>query len=130
MKYEYITATGVVAIEVDEQFHDLLIRLDREEYNSDRKHSRRYPISLENAEFEGTWFADATDLLGDLIANESYGKLHAALAELTPEQQSLIDKIYFEGKKIIEIARADGVTEAAIRNRLKKIYARLKKFLD
>jgi len=130
MKYEYITSTGKVVIEVDEQYHDLLVAMDREEYNSDRKHSRRYPISLENAEYEGEWFDDGTDLIGDLITNESYANLRSALAELTQEQQSLVDQIYFEDKKIIEIARADGVSEAAVRNRLKKIYDRLKNILD
>jgi len=53
MKYEYINATGKTEIEVDEHFFDILVALDREEYNADRKHSRRHPLSLEGVEYEG-----------------------------------------------------------------------------
>jgi len=70
MKYTYITATGKIEIEVDEQLHEILIGLDNKERNSDRKHSRRNPISLESAVYEGEWFSDGADILGDLIRTE------------------------------------------------------------
>ena len=34
MKYEYVTVTGTNEVEVDEQFYDILLALDREEYNA------------------------------------------------------------------------------------------------
>ena len=129
MKYEYITATGKSQIEVDERFHDILLAMDREDYNSDRKHSRRYPLSLSNAVFDGDWMADRTDILGELIRSEAREHLHRALATLTPEQQTLVTQVYMRNEKIIDIARRDGVSEAAIRDRLKKIYSRLRKIL-
>ena len=129
MKYEYINATGKTEIEVDEQFYDILVALDREEYNSDRKHSRRHPLSLEDAEYEGEWFSDGADLLGDMIRAESYERLHAALAQLTPSQQALIQQIYFEGVAPSEIARRDGVDKSAISHRLALAHKRLKKLL-
>lgn len=52
-----------------------------------------------------------------------------AMEALSPAQRELVLKVYFEKVRITDIARAEGVTEAAIRNRLKKIYARLRKFL-
>jgi RNA polymerase sigma factor (sigma-70 family) len=129
MKYTYTNATGTTEIEIDEQFYDLLIEMDRDEFNSDRKHSRRYPISLESCEYEGEWFEDDIDLLADIIQRESYARLRAAIEKLEPSQQDLIHKIYVQNRKIIAVAKEDGVSEAAVRNRLKKIYARLKKFL-
>ena len=129
MKYEYITATGRKEIEVDKHFYDILIALDNDEYNSDRRHNRRNPMSLEGTDYEGEWFSDETDLLGDIIRAESYERLHNALRQLTSEQQTLIDRVYFKNEKIIDIARNDGVTHVAIQNRLKKIYDRLKKIL-
>ena len=129
MKYEYISATGKTEIEVDEQFYDILVALDREAYNADRKHSRRYPLSLEGVDYEGEWFSDGADFLGDLIRAESHERLHAALGQLTPDQQELIDRVYFKYEKIIDIAIAQGVSHVAIQNRLKKIYNRLKKVL-
>jgi RNA polymerase sigma-70 factor (ECF subfamily) len=130
MKYEYITRTGKTEIEVDKEFYDILISLDNEEYNLNRKHSRRWPVSLENADYEGEWFADGTDLLSDLIQTESNEQLHKALLQLTPDQQRLIERVYFKNEKIVRIAEEHSVSEAAIRDRLKKIYARLKKFLN
>ena len=129
MKYAYITATGKTEIEVDEQFYDLLITMDHEEYNADRKHSRRHPIALDAVGYEGLWLSDNADLLGDLIRAESHDRLRAALQKLSPEQQMLIKRIYFKNEKIVNIARMEGVSEAAVRNRLKKIYARLNKIL-
>ena len=129
MKYEYINATGKTEIEVDEHFYEILVALDREEYNSDRKHSRRHPISLEGAEYEGDWFSDGADLLGDMIRAETHERLHAALGQLTPDQQTLIRQIYFEGVAPSEIAKRDGVDKSAISHRLALAYKRLKKLL-
>jgi RNA polymerase sigma factor (sigma-70 family) len=129
MKYIYQNATGTTEIEVDEEYYDLLIAMDREEYNSDRKHSRRYPVSLEDCEYEGEWFADGTDILGDLIEKESYSRLRGALEQLTPEQQSLIERVYFRNETNVKIAAEQGVSEAAIRERLRWIYKKLKNIL-
>jgi RNA polymerase sigma factor (sigma-70 family) len=129
MKYEYKTATGRQAIEVDERFYDILIELDADEKNSDRKHSRRWPVSLESAGYEGEWFSDGTDITDGLIQSESREQLHAALLRLTPEQQNLIEQVYFKGIAPSEMARSDGVTKSAVSMRLALAYKRIKKFL-
>lgn len=51
------------------------------------------------------------------------------MESLSPAQRELVLKVFFEKVRVVDIARAEGVTEAAIRNRLQKIYTRLKKFL-
>lgn len=58
-----------------------------------------------------------------------YEDLHNAIKKLTPEQQDLIDKVFFQGKKLIEIAKEDGVDKSAITKRMQRIYAQLKKYL-
>ena len=130
MKYEYTGVTGKTEIEVDERFYELLIALDQEEFNSDRKHSRRHPISLEGADYEGEWFSDGTDVLGDLIKKESYENLHTALLQLTPAQQELIEQIYFNDIPPSEIARRCGVDKSAISHRLSLIYKKIKIYLN
>ena len=127
MKYEYITATGKQGIEVDEQFYSALMALDREEYNSDRKHHRHNPISLSSAYYDGEWMKAETDILGDLIRADDLECLHETFPLLTLKQQALVKRIFLNHEKIMDIARKDGVSEAAIRNRLGKIYRRLKK---
>jgi len=129
MKYEYKGTTGNTEIEVDEHFFDILVSLDKEEFNSDRKHSRRNPLSLEDTEYEGEWFADGSDLLGDLIRAESNARLHAVLLRLTADQQTLVDRVYFKNEKIVDIARRDGVSHVAILDRLKRIHKKLKNYL-
>lgn len=54
-------------------------------------------------------------------------KLTKAKECLLPQQKELLKKIYFEKRSNTDIADEEGVTEAAIRNRLKKIHKKLLK---
>ena len=76
MKYTYVTATGKIEIEVNERLHNVLIALDKEEYNSNRKHNRRRPISLSSADFDGDWMASGIEILEDLIRLEDREQRH------------------------------------------------------
>ena len=129
MKYEYKGVTGKTEIEVDDNWGSALLELDREESNSDHKHSRRYPVAIEDMEYEGEWFSDGSDLLAELVQNETYEWLQRAILGLTSKQQILIERIYFKKEKSVDIAREDGVSKAAIHDRLRKIHDRLKKYL-
>ena len=53
--------------------------------------------------------------------------MKVALSELTDKQKDTIIKKFYRGMTNVQIAAEEGVTEAAIRNRLTKIYATLKK---
>ena len=61
---------------------------------------------------------------------ESEDEVHMAVKTLLPDQQELIDKVFYRNIKLVDIAAQEGVSEAAIRNRLKKIYKKLKKILN
>lgn len=54
-------------------------------------------------------------------------KLRSAIETLLPQQKALIKKVFDEGRTYVDIAAEEGVTEAAIRNRLKKIFHKLRK---
>ncbi len=56
-------------------------------------------------------------------------EVRCAMEKLTPAQIDLIFDLYGLQKAIIDIANAENVTEAAIRNRRNKIIQRLKKLL-
>ena len=129
MKYIYKTVSGYQEIEVNERQYNILDALDREERNADRKYYRHNPISLSNTEYEGAWMADGTDILGDLIDSEDREHLFSTLAQLTRDQQTLIEQIFINNVKIVDIARKLGVSPVAIQNRLNKIFARMKKIL-
>ena len=135
MKYVYITVKGENEIEVDERFHDILFEMDTQEQRSNDKHARPHHdrprnISLDSVDYEGEWFDDGTDILGDLVRTESYERFRSALMKLTPGQRDLIDRVYVKNEKIIDIAQEAGVSHVAIQNRLNKIRAQLKKFFS
>lgn len=54
--------------------------------------------------------------------------LRKAMNSLQPRQFALFRKVYVERRTNTEIAAEEGVTEAAIRNRIKKMHEKLRKF--
>jgi len=54
-------------------------------------------------------------------------KLAVAMESLLPQQLELFKKVYVDKRSNTDIAAEEGVTEAAIRNRLKKIHEKLRK---
>ncbi len=129
MKITYEFVTGEISeVEVDERLGGMLLDLDRQQYNNDHKETRRH-VSLDGIDYEGELFASAEDTERAVEHREDMARLYSAMEALSSSQRELVKKVYFEERKITDIAREEGVSEAAIRNRLKKIYSRLKKFL-
>ena len=129
MKISYEFVTGEISeIEVDDSLGEMLLDFDRQQYNNDQKETRRH-VSLDGMDYEGELFASADDTESEAERQEDMARLFSAMEALSPAQRELVKKVYFEGRKITDIAREEGVSEAAIRNRLKKIHLRLKKFL-
>ena len=82
-------------------------------------------------EEQGSQFKDyRIDILDEIEEKEINDELHKALDKLLPQQKELIEEIFIKEKTIVKVAAEQGVTEAAIRNRLKKIYKKLKTFLN
>lgn len=57
-------------------------------------------------------------------------KLGEAMECLLPQQKELFKKVYMDKRTNTDIAAEEGVTEAAIRNRLKKMYEKLRKYFS
>lgn len=127
IRYEFVNGE-VTEIEVEDAMGEILLDFDRQEYNSDHRETRRH-VSLDGMEYEGEMFRAGEDTLEEILRRETAFRLAEAMGRLSPEQRELLMKVYFENVRIVKIARAEGVTEAAIRGRLKKIYAKLKKIL-
>ncbi len=97
-------------------------------YNSHHRESRRH-VSL-----------DALDPLGDTIPDidadmldldgEDYTDLYRAIKKLRPQQRELIRKVFWDDMRQVDIARAEGVSESAIAQRMAAIVSRLKKLLN
>jgi DNA-directed RNA polymerase specialized sigma24 family protein len=78
----------------------MLLALDKEEKNSNRKHRRRLPTSFESMDYQGQWFSAGIDLLDEMIQAEDREWLIAALAKLTQQQQALVERVYVKNEKI------------------------------
>ena len=106
MKIKYQFATETVEIEVADDWGNLVIDLDRQEYNNDHKETRRH-VSLES-------FADNYDL-------------HQAIAKLTDNQRRIIVGHYFEGVSYVALAAELGISEAAVRQAANRALKQIQK---
>ncbi|OXS26571.1 MAG: RNA polymerase subunit sigma-24 [Acetobacterium sp. MES1] len=116
---------------------------DDQEFDAERRENYHVPVHLES--YQDTSDDDATDrnpylidpapnpvetLIKSIDADEHEArleKLKTAIDTLQLQQKVLIQKVFYEGRTYVDIAAEEGVTEAAIRNRLKKIFNNLRK---
>ena len=126
MKITYEFVTGEVSeAEVDERLGGMLLDLDRQQYNNDQKETRRH-VSLAGMDYEGELFVSAEDTEGEAVRREDMAWLYSAMEILSPAQRELLEKVYFEERKITDIAREEGVSHVAVRDRLERIYKKIK----
>ena len=126
MKITYEFVTGEVSgVEVDEHLGGMLLDLDRQQENNDQKETRRH-FSLNGMDYEGELFASAEDTERAVEHREDVARLYSAMEALSPSQRELVEKVYFEGRKITDIAREEGVSHVAVRDRLERIYKKIK----
>lgn len=129
IKYEFLTGE-VIEVEVSDNIGEVLIEIEKDDYNSDRRETRRHN-SIEGKQEKGLQFkAAGDDIVAIIEEKEVNDNLHNALNKLMPQQKDLIQKVYFEGMSIAEIALNEGVGESAIRDRFNRIYKKLKNILN
>lgn len=131
MKIEYRFVTGEkVTAEISDEFKDVVIKLDKEEYNCNRKETRRHKsLSLSDKCIEN--MSISSDICDDVFKNIDKEKLHNAISLLKPDEQKLINKIYLNKSKlsISDYAKLANVSQNAIKQRLKRIRKKLKSFI-
>ena len=126
MKISYGFVTGEVSeVEVDESLGGILLDLDRQQENNDQKETRRH-FSLDGMDYEGELFASAEDTEREAVRREDMARLYSAMEALSPSQRELVEEVYFEERKITDIAREEGVSHVAVRDRLERIYKKIK----
>lgn len=122
--------TNYTDVEVTEEFATQYAEMEHREYLVNRKETRRHQ-SLDKSMEHGFDVADPNVNVFEQVERRLWTeKLHKAIAALSPEQQELLRKVYFEYIPQTEIAEKEGVTKKAINNRLARILQRLKKFLN
>ena len=102
MKIEYRFVTGEkVTAEISDKFKDVVIKLDKEEYNCNRKETRRHKsLSLSDKSIEN--MSLSSDICDDVFKNFDKEKLHNAISRLKPNEQELLHNLYLNDKPITQ----------------------------
>jgi RNA polymerase sigma factor (sigma-70 family) len=128
MKIKYAFATETIEVEISEKDANIIVDLDRQEYNVNHKETRRH-CSLDAFNLDDALFPSDDNVEAEVAVKDENRRLHAAIAKLSPRQQYLIRQVYFEGRKYTDIAREEGVDRTAISHATDRALKRLKKFL-
>ena len=131
MKIEYRFVTGEkVTAEISDEFKDVVIKLDKEEYNCNRKETRRHKsLSLSDKCIEN--ISLSSDICDDVFKNIDKEKLHNAISRLKPNEQELLHNLYLNDKPITqnEYANILHINEKSVQEKSRRIRKKLKKFL-
>ena len=147
--YKYFHDDGtqkeVTPEEVGSDLIILLFSYDDEAVDADRRedyHCKHYEGFCSScpdySEDYNPWLADEEAdpwkiMLEEIEREELKEKLKLlmeAVEELNDLQKTTVQKKFWEGKTNVQIAAEEGVSEAAIRNRLEKIMKKLRKILQ
>ena len=125
MKIKYQFATETVEIEVADDWGNLVIDLDRQEYNNNHAETRRH-VSYDALDFDGDALAVDDPALTTYPERDA---LREAIEHLTLNQQYILRAHYFEGRTFTEIAQALGVGVSSVTRAAERAKKTLKKFL-
>ncbi|MDD5703037.1 MAG: hypothetical protein PHU23_13420 [Dehalococcoidales bacterium] len=149
MKIKYEFADGTInEVEVCDELGGVISDLDRQEYNINHRHNRRClksyedmvetggQVDTERQVIEHTvvnrrkhYQFQGSNILNNLICEESAEHIRNAIRKLKPEQKDLIISIYYKGMSVNDYAKREGVDHSAISHRLQTVYKNLKKLL-
>lgn len=120
---KYTFADGTTnEVEVTDELYAMHLQLVQEEKRNHWRETRRH-TSLNYLMELGVDFTDtAADPVAAVELREDDERIYKAMSQLLPEQQTLVRKVFYEGKTITEIAKAENVGKSAIANRLTRIY--------
>ena len=129
MKIKYKFANETVEIEVSEEWGNILIDLDRQEYNNDHAETRRH-CSLEAYNLDDAYLPSNVNVEREVLAGIEAEQLYTAIAKLDPTQQELIHSFFFDDITISQYAKDHGITQAAASQRKTTAMKKLKKLLE
>lgn len=102
-------------------------RFNRPEYNSFQR-IKRNTCSLEAFGEEASCLINpSTNPALEQEHKELLETIRIAISTLTPKQQNLLRKVFYEGMTEAEVARIEGVTKSAVSQRMKRIYDQLRR---
>ena len=130
IKYEFLSklTDEVSEVEVSEELGRAMVEMEKDDFNNDRRETRRH-CYMSELEENGHYIADDSDLLDDILEAEMHDDLMTAIEKLQPQQKELLIRVYWKEEHQKDIAAEEGVSKGAISKRMKRIIDFLKKIL-
>lgn len=123
----------IIELEVEDSFASAYVEIDIESKRNEWKHdwrNRKLNCSMDALDEGGFQFKSDEPSVDDVIEREEeHEELKKAISMLLPEQQELIQRVYFKGETHTEIAQALGIDRSAISHRVSRALVQLKKIL-
>ena len=116
--YRFVDGTKSV-VAVEDKLFEFLIDMDKAEKYGNRKETRRHVSLDELREYGIDPAVSDTHDFGELFFNIQNGTLFEAVKNLAAEQRELLKKVFYERKRLKEIAREQKVTPQLISWRLR-----------
>lgn len=129
IKYDFLSklAGDMPEVEVDDDLGKAMEQMAVDEFNLDRKETRRH-IYMSVFEEKGRYIPNDSDPLEDVLKEERIKELMATIEKLQPQQKELLIHVYWNKELPKDIAAEEGVSPQAIASRMKTILKNLKKF--
>ena len=131
MKIRYEFANGEISeVEVSEELGRTLAEMTHRAALRDRAETRRH-VSLDKLLSLGAQIGDGSPSVEELTEQAlDLAALRRAVDQLEPQQQALVQKVFYENRSIASIAREEGVNPATVSHRLERIYRKLNKIFE
>lgn len=130
IKYEFITGE-TVEVEVDDSIGNVVVELDRIEYNNEKKETRRH-CAMSAMKYDGEWFVSDKADPGSDMNLEKFGyeneRLNKALSALSKKQRDIYLAIYRDGYTITEYAEEKNISVSAACKLLGRANEKIKLF--
>ncbi len=133
--------TKIITVKLEDELADWLVTQPEEVYRDfiifefksncvERKETRRTQ-SLNASLSNGFEIVDEdADVFKDLLRKMTREQVREAIRALEPQQQWLVNEIFFNGRTQVDIAIELDIKPQAITNRLQKIFEKMKKNLE
>lgn len=125
IKYKFVNGEET-SIEVYGDFEEIILELDRDLKNNNRKETRRHE-SLSLLDSDKQSIATNTDVYSQTLKNLDKDKLYAAIAKLSPSEQDFIKKVFLQNKPVTytEYAKSTGVKVDTLYQKMWRIKKKL-----
>ena len=128
MKIKYEFANEVIEIEVSEEWGNVLLELDRLEYNNNKTETRRH-YSLNTIADAGAWLMDESmEPCACVCEKADLEMMEAKVDMLSRDHAEIIRTVCLGGMTLADYATKKGITRQAASQKYKRAKKNLKKF--